>query len=335
MEVCRSRFETLVDAPVESERPLRVFAFGRRDAFDAFFRRVYMFTSNVDGMYLAWPTATVAMTTEFPAYRLVDPQRAARILLSYFYLDTYKRSDMPQWVRIGIANLLACGGDHDELGRLNRKLMASLSRGSALGAVELFHISRRTMTRLASNWEDHDQFAKYAQFPVQWWSVVEYLCGDRASDTSREQFRGFLSEVGPREPHEQTFERHFGYRYDALIDGWRGWVAGRGIGAHDLPPPHLRYALLECVLPLIRNRRANTTDRVQAVRELGRAGYCLGADALIELLDAGDAIPTSEVVWSLEAISGLALGPDARKWRSWFNQLPEEITGVADLARRS
>ena len=33
MEICRDRFTALVGEPVATERPLRIFAFGKRDAF--------------------------------------------------------------------------------------------------------------------------------------------------------------------------------------------------------------------------------------------------------------------------------------------------------------
>jgi hypothetical protein len=86
---------------------------------------------------------------------------------------------------------------------------------------------------------------------------------------------------------------------------------------------------------MIRNRDAKPIERIQAVREMGRAAYVAGADALIELLGSDDAIPIEEIVWSLEAISGLALGRDKQPWRNWFDQLPEDATSVADLARSS
>jgi hypothetical protein len=38
METCRDRFTTLVGEPVATERPLRIFAFGKRDAFADLFR---------------------------------------------------------------------------------------------------------------------------------------------------------------------------------------------------------------------------------------------------------------------------------------------------------
>ena len=68
---------------------------------------------------------------------------------------------------------------------------------------------------------------------------------------------------------------------------------------------------------------------------MGRAGYVAGADALIGLLGTDDTIPSEEVVWALEAISGLALGLDKPSWINWFDQLPEKAVRVADLARDS
>ena len=62
---------------------------------------------------------------------------------------------------------------------------------------------------------------------------------------------------------------------------------------------------------------------------MGQAGYALGADTLIGLLRSDDEIPPEEVVWSLEAISGLVLGDDPDRWTAWWQSLPEEARRTA------
>jgi hypothetical protein len=66
MEICRSRFEWLVEERPDPERPLRVFAFGERAAFDRFFQWAFLFRSNLDGMYVPWSMPTIVTATEFP-----------------------------------------------------------------------------------------------------------------------------------------------------------------------------------------------------------------------------------------------------------------------------
>jgi len=51
----------------------------------------------------------------------------------------------------------------------------------------------------------------------------------------------------------------------------------------------------------------------------------LGADALIGLLRGDDAIPREEVVWALEAVSGMTYGDDQDRWAAWWKSLPTEI----------
>jgi hypothetical protein len=332
METCRNRFATLIGEPLETERPLRILVFGKRDAFDAFFRRAFLFGSNVDGIYVPWTPATIAITTELPAHSLVDPERLVRTLLSYFYLDSYKRCRLPQWLQLGIGSFLACGGDTEELARLNRKMIASLSKGTALGIDDLFHAAPYTLVKLLRDWEDHGNFTKYAQFGGQSWSIVEYLWREEATKDHHARFRGFLRELDAKEPHEETFKRHFALGYDTLLEGWRSSVVAQGIGAHEPLPPHLRFVLAERVIPMIWDRDAKPIERIQAVRELGRAGYGAGADVLIGLLGTDATIPSDEIVWSLEAISGLAMGRDKQAWLNWFDQLPGEAARVADLA---
>jgi hypothetical protein len=335
METCRDRFATLVGEPMETARPLRILAFEKRDPFDAFFQRAFLFRTNLDGMYVAWTPATIALTTESSAPGLVDLERSVRILLSYFYLDGYKKCPLPQWLQVGIGGVLACGGDRNELARLNRKMLASLSKEAALGIDDVFHTDPRTMVKLVRDWEDHGNFTKYAQLCGQSWSIVEYLCGEAAAEDRQERFRSFLRDVHAKEPHEETFRHHFAHGYDTLLEGWRASVVVQGIGIHEPLPRHLRFLLWERVIPTIRNRDAKPIERIQAVREMGRAGYVAGADALIELLRTDDMIPIEEIVSSLEAISGLALGRDKQPWLNWFHRLPEDATSVADLARFS
>ena len=127
-EISRSRFESLVGEPLEDDRPLRVFVFGKRDSFDAFFRWAFLYTSNLDGMFVPWSTATIALTTEFPAHRLADLERRTRLLFAYSSLDSYRRGPSPMWIQTGIANVIASGGDEMEAARLNRRVLAALSR---------------------------------------------------------------------------------------------------------------------------------------------------------------------------------------------------------------
>ena len=65
-------------------------------------------------------------------------------------------------------------------------------------------------------------------------------------------------------------------------------------------------------------------DRILAIRALGWAGNVLGADALIGLLGAGGEIPKEEIVWSLEAISGMVWGDDLNRWSDWWDGLPQD-----------
>lgn len=94
-EICRRRFESLVGERLEDDRPLRFFVFGRRNSFDAFFKWAFLYVSNLDGMYVPWSRATISITTEFSAHRLADPERITRVLLSYFNLDSYRKSPSP------------------------------------------------------------------------------------------------------------------------------------------------------------------------------------------------------------------------------------------------
>ena len=184
------------------------------------------------------------------------------------------------------------------------------------------------MVKLVRDWRDHDTYARYAGFVAQSWSMVEYLGGVDAPEHRKEAFRGYLKGVRASDRKEEEVHRHFGCGYESLLEGWREWVIARGVGIHRSPDPETRDALRDCVIPIVEDREAPLIDRVQAVRELGRAGYVLGAETLIGQLDAEGPVPQEEIVWALEAISGLALGHDEEHWRDWLYRLPAEAAHV-------
>ena len=191
---------------------------------------------------------------------------------------------------------------------------------------DLMNLSRRSLITLLRDWRNFKSFSRYTQLVSQSWSVVEFLC---CEPSRLEPFRAFLKERATPDSMERSFESHFGYGFEEVLERWRSWVLDRGIGRHEAAPPAIRDALLEHVIPLVLNHEADDLERIQAIREMGKAGYVLGADALIEVLASDHQIPQEEVVWSLESISGLALGNDAKKWTGWFNQLPSDFTRVA------
>jgi hypothetical protein len=318
METCKKRFESLLGQSLEDDRPLRIFVFAKRNAFEAFLRKALLFPGNMDGMYIPWSTATIAITTEVPSYRLTSTDKVVRCLLSYFFLYTYVKRPTPLWLQMGIALHLACGGEASELARLNRKMLAASSRGTLLGTTDLFHAEPRAMIKLVRDWQQHDNFTRYTQFASQSWSLVEFL---RGHDEAGQRFRSLLENLGPQASLEELLQQQFGYGFDTLLDHWRQWIARRGIGYHDPPEPEIRDILVEGTIPAALALDASPLDQIQAIREMGKAGYVLGADALIKLLGEDDEALREEVVWSLEAISGLALGHDRAQWQRWFDGL--------------
>jgi len=302
--------------------PLRILVFDRRNALVDYHRQALTNLWNLDGLYASGPWRTITLSTEEASCRFADPERTARMLFSYYVLEAYKGSFPCPWLRQGVANTLA-GGEGDALARLNRKMVASLSNGTALGA-DLFHLESSAAFRLLRGWYDRRNFTK---FNSQSWSLVEFLGGIEASEERQGQFRVFLKAIRSREPDEAVFKRHFGHGFDRLIELWKAWVLDRGVGTHEQPPPRILDALAGRIVPIIRDHRAKLMDRVLAVREMGRLGFVVGTDALIDLLREPGEMPKEEVVWSLEAISGLVLGDDPDRWGAWFSGLPREDIG--------
>ena len=248
METSRRRFEALLGEVPEARPPLRILCFSKRGAFVAFHRQALTNLWNLDGLYAPGPARTITLSTEVVPYRLADPERTARSLFGFYFLEATKGFLPRPWLQQGIANALAGGGDGEELARLNRKMLAALSRGDSLDAA-LFHLKPGAVLKLVRGWYDHRNFRRFAQFNAQSWSLVEFLGGQAAPEERRGRFRAFIRDLKAKASDEEVFERHFGHGFGPLLDGWREWVLGQGIGSHEPPPPHIREALTERVIP--------------------------------------------------------------------------------------
>ena len=221
---------------------------------------------------------------------------------------------------MGLCGALAYDPGGEARRQLNRKMKVSLANETALTTGELFQqISNRTLLKQLCAQGDHASFARLAQFRGQCWSVVEYLAGSGASPDRLGRFRSFLSELKATGSQEAVFARHFGNGFDVLLQEWRSWVQQQGLGTDSIPPPEIRTAILEKLLPVIRDRSKKAQDRIQAMRALGGAGYVLGADALIDVLREGDDRLRPTAAWALESISGLNWGNDPDRWDEWWS----------------
>lgn len=58
------------------------------------------------------------------------------------------------------------------------------------------------------------------------------------------------------------------------------------------------------------------------VAQIGRVGYVMGADVLIDLLRSADIYLSQEIVWSLQAVSGQGWGHDVDRWQAWVESVP-------------
>ncbi len=332
MATSRERFERLVDEPVESLPPVRVLVFERRSAFVAYHRNLIADMGQLDGVYLHRPARSIALATEVTRYRLHDQIRTIRVDFILYFLEAHKGFLPASWLQSGISSVLSNDPGSDPCRHLNRRMKVSLFKGTAMDADELFALSSREYLRRLQGLDVHATFARHAQFMDQSWSLVEYLAGAKAPADRMGRFRSFVADLQASGSQEQVFERHFGHGFGALLEGWKGWVQEQGLGGDPLPPPVIHAALLERLIPAVRDRAKKAQDRVRAIRAMGYAGYALGADALIDLLREGNDRFREAANWALESISGQALGNDPDRWATWWAGLDPETVGAAGPA---
>lgn len=324
----RRRAAAVLGAAIDRRAALRVLAFDRREAFLRFDAFGLARRWDVDGLRDRGPVPTFFFSTEVVPQRLAAPASTARLLFAGAAVEALVPGLTARpWLQYGLASVLGAGNDRDEPDRLNRKMLAALVTGTASGP-ELFAMTPGAIARLMNGWTLLENWIRRTQFLFQSWSLVDYLVGDAAPADRKARFRAFVADLRPREPDEAAFERHFGHGHDRLLELWREWVRGRGVGVHEPPPVDVCEAIVGRVVPIVRDPTARVMDRVVAVRELGRAGYAAGADALIDLLREPGAIPAEEALWSLRAIAGMDLGDEPAFWSAWLAGLPDGV-GVA------
>lgn len=330
-DISLSRLADRLGRPIESAPPLRILCFDRRSAFTAYHRQSLADLWNIDGLYAPGPYRTMTLTTEAPPYRLFERDRTIRTLFAFYGQEAVFGTLPPFWLQQGLA--LSSAADVDDQPRLNRKMLVALARGQELGPEECMLIPTRTLLKWLRKSEELPNFAKFQQASSQAWSLVEYLGGDSTTEERRQAFRAYLDdpELHSKQVAEAVFSRHFGFGFGSLFDLWHEWVRAQGPGEFAPTPAEVRTSLEDRLLPLIRDPSARYMDRIQAIRDMGRAGYTLGADLLIEFLrDPKDTVPKEEIVWALEAISGHAWGNDSDRWLGWW----EEIGGGTESRLR-
>jgi hypothetical protein len=183
---------------------------------------------------------------------------------------------------------------------------------------------------LAKNFEDQTSFSRFFQFQSQACSLLSYLCGEEDGGGRREHFLHFLRDLRKKDRPGEVFSRHFDCGLDTLLNDWQRWARDREVGPHEPPPARVRAALVQRIIPLINDPDSPVPEVVLAVRDMGIAGYVLGADRLIRLVGDEDARLRDAAVWALESISGEPHGEDLGAWQAWWDRLPRQVEPASE-----
>ncbi len=330
METSRERLERLLGEKVETVSPVRALVFETRKAFLAYHRNVIGEMVGLDGLYVPRAAYNITLPIEVTSYRLHDVERTARSLFIMYFLGRYKGISLTNWLSNGVGRALSKDVGNTPNWQLNKQMKLALAIGTALDVANLFELLPRELPRLLQRSADHATFARIAQYMSQSESIVEYLAGSDAPADRIGRFRSFLADVQPSSSVEQLFAHHFGYGFKVLLGEWQKWVQERGPESDPLPSPAIRAAIVERLVPTIRDPAQKVQARIQAIREMGSAGFAVGADTLIDLLRDGDERFTKEAVWALESISGRVMGKTPDRWAKWWTGLNPETVGLAE-----
>ncbi|HEV3237275.1 MAG TPA: armadillo/beta-catenin-like repeat-containing protein [Gemmataceae bacterium] len=326
LEETRSRFAEYVNESIEIISPLRLVSFAHKEQFGAYLLRLGHRLGRLEGAYLLGRPRRIIICVEKPAHRLIKIDRLLNVLYSYYFLEQYLGFFPQSWLNMGFGNFLADRPGEEVQARLRRKMLVSFAKGTTFDASQLFSLKGGRLIKAIQGQDKHENVQYVSQFMYQAASTVAYL-----SEKNRKQiFLEFLKDLKKKKPVEPVFIRHFGHGFEQLFENWQAWVKALGPGIHFPPPKDLREQLLNYIIPLILDADAPIQERIQAIRDMGNAGYLLGADALIELLHDPELRIRTVSLWALQNISGLALGDNVSQWSSWWDNLPADVQPVAN-----
>ena len=301
---------------------LTILCFAERDALLKFYKQII---PNADlsehmGLFLQQPWSVMMFCTDKVAGRMDTPRSLARSLCSAVLLERVIGALPAPWLQSGITQALAVNWREGALVSLNRRVLSALG-GELEWSEDLFTTSVSKMSKVLLRKSAGPGARRSEQFGDQAWSIVEFLAGEHAPAARKTAFRAFLKDKQFRSRHGQAFFQHFGFGFGSLLEDWREWVKDQGIGAEITPPPDIREAVENRVLPVIRDQSAPRADRMQAIRNWRQSGTRLGAQTLIDLLRNPGDIPKEEIIWSLRRVSAMTWDDDPDRWQSWWNSL--------------
>lgn len=253
------------------------------------------------------------------------PLEAVRGLIASRFVDALGVSQRRPWLFLGLSSAIANIPNPDELARLNRHMLSALAAKRTLDAQKFFAKSPWIRFFNAFSVNEQSLFAKTAAEGGQYWSVTEFLCGAGSTPERRLAFQRFLVDPRRQNRQDEALVANFGCLPEKLLEDWRQWVEQLGVGQHVPPPAEYAEVLARGPVATIENEQAPQIERLRAIRRLGREGFVVGVNALIDILRRGPEDLTVEAVWALEAISAQPLGADVAAWEAWRANLPAEI----------
>jgi predicted RNA-binding Zn-ribbon protein involved in translation (DUF1610 family) len=209
IDATRKGLEALLKREMVGQPPIRILIFEKRSAFQAFFQPFFAHLSTwlktLDGLYIRSPRRILAISTEEVPYEVVDPAKTMHELCSYYFMiETSPDNPPAAWLQRGICQTLA--SDPDDRARLNRKMLVSLSKRTALAA-DHFKLNDTELSKLIKGWSNYSNFEKLEQYSAESWSVCEYLTGKQAPAERRDRFRAFYSDDQSKAQPEQDVSR--------------------------------------------------------------------------------------------------------------------------------
>ncbi|HEV7226695.1 MAG TPA: hypothetical protein VGN42_28565, partial [Pirellulales bacterium] len=327
LAACSARIKELTGLSPSPERRLRCFVFDYRESCAKCLHSLGHLPSpdaDLVSTYLPAPCRALFLSETELRGQALNPLHAIEGSLCWYLFEPLGLSLRRPWLGLGLANVIINRGRNERLAALNRHMLSALAAGRTLNARALLApFPRFKINFNPAATADFSEFTKTTAQNAQYWSVMEFICGAGSTPARRLAFQRFLADPRRRKRQVETLTEHLGCSPDQLLADWRGWVQALGVGEHAPPPAEYAELLLSGPIALVKNEQVSLVERSRAIRRLGREGFAIGADALIDVLRQGPSDLAPEAIWALETISGRSLGGDAELWTAWLKDVPE------------
>lgn len=313
-----SRLSELVGRAVTLQKPLLVATMPRQQDFSQLFAREMGYHLLLSPM---GRTNLAVVCDELATRHWHDHHRLLQASLSGALLLDHKLDQSHPWITIGIQTVWLLDTQALAYQSISRRMLQRMKKEPAVHLRSLIIFPKKEMVAALFQYQTRDGCTSILDILG---FAATFTAALLANDTDGSRKATLLLLARNRLPSRAAVDiaRALNASLDALEGEWITWMQQQAaVPAPFHAPPEARDVLQQTLLPLVRNRATSVEIKADIVRHLALPGYLEVAEVLIELLVDQRLTFRSDVIESLQNLSGQSIGDDVAAWTAWFQQV--------------